>query len=177
WSYILILVVNFYTSNGIPTLWDTVKVPVILFQNAAVLEIINAGLGLVKSNPIVTMFQVLSRVAVVCGVIMATPLDFAASSPGLPLALLAWSVTEIIRYGYYFANLLGHIPFLLTWLRYTTFIILYPIGVSGELLCFYAATRYASAHQHAWSYELPNDWNFSFSYLYMLVAVMLLYLP
>lgn len=77
----------------------------------------HAFTGLVKSNPIVTTFQVLSRVIVVCGVLQATPSSYAAASAGLPLALLAWSVTEIIRYSYYFGNLLGFIPSFLTWLR------------------------------------------------------------
>ena len=73
--------------------------------------------GLVPSNPVITTFQVLSRVMVVCGVLLATPPEFAAASPGLPLALFAWSVTEIIRYGYYFMNLIGYVPHLLVWLR------------------------------------------------------------
>lgn len=54
---------------------------------------------------------------VVCGVILATPAEYAASSPGLPLALIAWSITEIIRYLYYFLNLLGHVPYPVVWLR------------------------------------------------------------
>lgn len=61
--------------------------------------------------------------------------------------------------------------------RYSTFIILYPIGVTGELLCFYAAVKYANANPDVWSYTLPNVWNFTFSYLYLLVGVMLLYIP
>lgn len=54
---------------------------------------------------------------VVCGVLLATPVEYAAASSGLPLALLAWSVTEIIRYGYYFMNLMGAVPHFLVWLR------------------------------------------------------------
>lgn len=46
---------------------------------------------------------------------MATPT--AKVSPGVPLALLAWSITEIIRYGYYASNLMGHIPHILVYLR------------------------------------------------------------
>lgn len=61
--------------------------------------------------------------------------------------------------------------------RYTTFIILYPIGITGELLCFFAAVKYASANPTAWSYVLPNTMNFTFSYLYFLVIVMLSYIP
>ncbi|XP_058798371.1 very-long-chain (3R)-3-hydroxyacyl-CoA dehydratase hpo-8 [Phymastichus coffea] len=159
------------------TLWEVVQFSVNIFQNAAALEIVHAITGVVKSNPIITTFQVLSRVMVVCGVILATPPSYAAASPGLPLALLAWSVTEIIRYGYYLANLIGFVPHFLVWLRYTTFIILYPIGITGELLCLYAAVQYTAKEKNAWSYVLPNEWNFTFSYQYFLIGVMLLYIP
>lgn len=111
---------------------------------------------------------------VVLGVVMATPTG--KVSPGLPLALLAWSVTEIIRYGYYAFNLLGSVPSILVFLRYTTFIALYPIGVTGELLCFYWAQSYAQKEK-VWSVEMPNKLNFTFSYLYFLWFVMLLYIP
>lgn len=83
----------------------------------SILQIFNAATGLVRSNPVITTFQVLSRVMVVCGVLLATPLDYAASSPGLPIALLAWSVTEIIRYAYYFFSLMGLVPHFIVWLR------------------------------------------------------------
>lgn len=137
-------------------------------------QIVHASTGIVPSNPVITTFQVLSRVMVVVGVVMATPTG--KVSPGLPLALLAWSVTEIIRYGYYAFNLVGAVPSLLVMLRYTTFIILYPIGVTGELLCFYWAQDYARTEK-VWSFEMPNKYNFTFSYLYFLWFVMLLYIP
>lgn len=111
---------------------------------------------------------------VVCGVLLATPI--AIYSPGLPLALLAWSITEIIRYGYYALNLINLVPSILIWLRYTTFIALYPIGVTGELLCFYAAQFYARDN-HIWSIALPNASNFTFSYYYFLWIIMLMYIP
>jgi len=54
---------------------------------------------------------------VVNGVIQATPYTYAAASSGLPLALIAWSITEIIRYFYYFTNLIGFVPYMLLWMR------------------------------------------------------------
>lgn len=46
--------------------------------------------------------------------------------------LLAWSLTEVIRYSYYFLSLLSiKLPFM-DWLRYTTFYPLYPLGASSE---------------------------------------------
>lgn len=135
----------------------------------------HAATGAVKSNVLLTTFQVFSRVIVVCAVLLATPT--AIYSPGLPMALLAWSVTEIIRYGFYSCNLCGcGVPGVLVYLRYTTFIALYPIGVTGELLCFWWAQAYAREHT-VWSVELPNAANATFSYYYFLWTVMLLYVP
>lgn len=179
WSYILYQLANYYFLAGPEfraktTLWDYTKLAVIVFQNAAAVEIINAALGLVKSNPVITTFQVLSRMMVVIGVVMATPT--AKVSPGLPIALFAWAVTEIIRYGYYALNIVKLVPHLVIWLRYTTFIGLYPIGVTGELLCFWWAQSYARTSK-IWSTEMPNSWNATFSYFYLLWIVMLLYIP
>ena len=168
--------IAFYTINTDKeiSLWDYIGTTVIIFQNAAVLEILHAATGIVASNPVITLQQVFSRVMVVCGVIMATPT--AKESPGLPLALLAWSITEIIRYGYYGLNLLNSVPHILIYLRYTTFIALYPIGVTGELLCFYWAQSYVKETK-LWSVEMPNEANFTFSYFYFLWLIMLLYIP
>ncbi|XP_011634290.1 very-long-chain (3R)-3-hydroxyacyl-CoA dehydratase 2 [Pogonomyrmex barbatus] len=178
WSYILYQIIQYYISPSTgSSLWDKIKLPIIIFQNAALLEIIHAATGMVPSNVIITTLQVLSRVIVVVAIILATPYTYAASSPGLPLALIAWSITEIIRYFYYFVNLINIVPYVLVWLRYTTFIILYPLGITGELLCFYSAIKYATANPDSWSYTLPNKWNFTFSYLYFLVTVVLTYIP
>ena len=47
----------------------------------------------------------------------------------LPTVLLH----QIIRYPWYATTLLDSCPFFLTYLRYTAFIVLYPIGVVSEL--------------------------------------------
>lgn len=178
WGYILYQIIQHYTTSSGSTLWDKTELPVIIFQDAAILEIVHAAIGLVPSSVAITVSQVFSRILIVNLVILATPYTYAAASPGLPMALIAWSITEIIRYSYYFINLvLGIVPYPLVWLRYTTFIVLYPLGVTGELLCLYAATNYASANPDSWSYVLPNKWNFTFSYLYFLIFAMLAYIP
>jgi len=46
---------------------------------------------------------------------------------------LAWSVTEVVRYLFYFCGLLGHVPYALFWLRYSLFMVLYPMGITGEM--------------------------------------------
>jgi hypothetical protein len=46
--------------------------------------------------------------------------------------LFAWSVTETIRYTFYFFSVMGVNIRPLTYLRYSTFLPLYPIGASSE---------------------------------------------
>jgi very-long-chain (3R)-3-hydroxyacyl-CoA dehydratase len=57
------------------------------------------------------------------------------------LLSFAWSISEIVRYPFYILNSLAKlinkdnlIPYFLLWARYSFFIVLYPIGVSGEIL-------------------------------------------
>lgn len=175
WSYLLYQVLFHYASGkDSASLWEAVKVIVLIFQNAAVLEVLHVMLGLVKSNVVITAMQVASRVMVVCGVLSVTPT--APRSMGLPLLLIAWSVTEIIRYVYYAINIYTKVPFFIVWCRYTFFYVLYPVGVTGELLCFYAAQKFVKQH-HLWSMDLPNVANFTFSYHYFQLAIMASYLP
>ena len=110
-----------------------------------------SALGLVRSNPVLTGFQVFSRVFVTWVIVHSFPeaqvsenvtclmlavyhfLSQFQASRGFPLLLLAWTITEIIRYSFYALNLVGQNPYLVAWLRYTLFIVLYPLGVVGEL--------------------------------------------
>ena len=69
--------------------------------------------------------------------------------------VLAWSVTEIIRYSFYACNLLGKNPYVLLYLRYTTFYILYPLGASSEAFLTYA-TLPASSPVSGW--RLAGTW-------------------
>ncbi|XP_045470287.1 very-long-chain (3R)-3-hydroxyacyl-CoA dehydratase hpo-8 [Harmonia axyridis] len=175
WSFLLYQLITYYlASNNQKSLYETVKYTVIIFQNAAILEVVHAFLKLVSSNPIVTVQQISSRVIVVCGVLMIT--DSSRESLGLPLALFAWSVTEVIRYGNYTMNLLGHVPYIVKWLRYSTFIFLYPIGVTGELLCLYSA-QLEIRKTGLLTIQMPNSLNFIFNYQHFLIIVMMMYIP
>lgn len=60
--------------------------------------------------------------------------------------------------------------------RYTFFIILYPMGVAGELLTIYAALPYVQK-TGLYSVTLPNKYNFSFDYYTFLILTMVSYIP
>jgi very-long-chain (3R)-3-hydroxyacyl-CoA dehydratase len=70
--------------------------------------------------------------------------------------LLAWSVTEVIRYGYFTFTLSGYSPGVMTWLRYNTFYILYPLGISSECWLIYSAIEPAKQirQEFAWALQL-----------------------
>ncbi|XP_033064872.1 very-long-chain (3R)-3-hydroxyacyl-CoA dehydratase 1 isoform X2 [Trachypithecus francoisi] len=61
-------------------------------------------------------------------------------------------------------------------LRYNFFIILYPVGVAGELLTIYAALPYVKK-TGMFSIRLPNKYNVSFDYYYFLLITMASYIP
>merc|ERR1719369_1254936 len=145
-----------------------------VFQTAAVPEIFHAAIGLVRSNVIVTLQQVFSRVYVTWAILALCPPS--QISLGFPLLLFAWTITEIIRYSMYAISLVGTPPYFLTWLRYTFFIIAYPTGVTGELLCSYWGMWYAR-EKGIWSVHLPNSLNATFSFPLVILVIMLLYIP
>ena len=88
--------------------------------------------GLVRAPILTTLMQVASRFLLVWGIADQFP-TIAIASPAYSSMLVAWSVTEVIRYGYFAVNLAyGGVPAWLTWLRYNTFFVLYPLGIGSE---------------------------------------------
>uniref|UniRef100_A0A0K8TFH5 Very-long-chain (3R)-3-hydroxyacyl-CoA dehydratase n=1 Tax=Lygus hesperus TaxID=30085 RepID=A0A0K8TFH5_LYGHE len=175
WSYILYRTFMHYLQGGTTdNLWPVVGNSLIYFQNAAIVEVLNVLLGYVRSPISITFVQVLSRVAVVGGLLY--PASAAQVSIGLPLILTAWSITEIIRYSFYAFNLINAVPYFLVWCRYTFFYALYPIGVTGELLLYYATQNYV-AETKMWTAEMPNAANFTFNYRLTLLLIMAFYVP
>lgn len=79
----------------------------------------------------------------VWGVVNIYP-DVTSPSPFYSSMLAAWSFTEIVRYGYFTMNLQGGVPAFLTWLRYNTFYVLYPIGIASEMALIWKASEVAS---------------------------------
>lgn len=147
---------------------------VTFFQTLQFIEVLHCVVGLVPSDPIQTAMQILSRLVVVWGILR--PIEDARLSIGVPLLLTAWSVAELTRYIYYALNIYNIVPSILTWCRYTFFIVLYPMGVSGELLTIVAALPTISA-KSMWAIELPNFANISFYYQHALWVIMASYIP
>ena len=143
------------------------------FQTIQLIEVVHAVLRFVPSSPITTFIQILSRLVLVWGVLV--PIPEARYSVGVPMLLIAWSIAECTRYFYYGFHLYESAPYFSTWLRYSLFLVLYPTGVTGELLTTYSALP-TIAKNKMWTLELPNIFNISFYYNYILVIFMLSYI-
>ncbi len=127
-------------------------------QSLALLEILHTFLKWVKSPVTSTIAQVASRILVLLlidkyslhltdkGFLqMFSVIDFSDGRnadhlfyAGFIIVSLAWSITELVRYSFYFLSLFNLQPKILLWMRYTLFIGLYPFGVTGEWLIFIA---------------------------------------
>ncbi|KAK5725772.1 hypothetical protein LTR15_003962 [Elasticomyces elasticus] len=119
-------------------------------QTLAALEIVHAAIGtlcrlrsvhgmntdmvagLVRAPLMTTVMQVASRFLLVWGVVFFFPTT-TSQSRAYTSMLLAWSVTEVVRYSYFAISLgYGKVPERLIWVRYNAFFALYPIGISSE---------------------------------------------
>lgn len=85
-------------------------------QSAAILEVVHAALGWVRSPVPTTAIQVASRLFMVWAV--SERYDQSWTSPWYASMVLAWSITETIRYPFYANQLMGSESPGLLWLRY-----------------------------------------------------------
>lgn len=163
WSAILFKLVRHLASGGdVAGAFSQVEQLLVVCQTGAVMEIIHAKLKLVRSPVATTFLQVLSRLIVLYGSLELGSKEV-TGSPIVVQMLTAWCLSEIIRYSFYAANLYNASPAPLTWLRYSAFMILYPVGITGEIGCLYNALPYIKEHK-PYSVEMPNKWNFTFSW-------------
>jgi very-long-chain (3R)-3-hydroxyacyl-CoA dehydratase len=83
-------------------------------------------------------------------------------------------LSEIVRYPWYALGSAGINLRWLTWLRYSLFIPLYPIGVACELTAIYLALP-ELRRRGLWSVAMPNQLNFAFDYSVFITVMSVLY--
>ncbi|TWW67682.1 very-long-chain (3R)-3-hydroxyacyl-CoA dehydratase-like [Takifugu flavidus] len=99
-------------------------------QMMAVLEVVNPLLGLVKTGFFPAMIQVAGR-NVILFVIFGS-LEEMQNRPVVFFVFYLWSTIEVFRYPFYMLACIGTEWKLLTWIRYSIWIPLYPLGVLAE---------------------------------------------
>lgn len=176
WGYGLIKFIKYVIDNdgSYKGSWEHVSCCITFFQTLQAIEVLHCVIGLVPSNAIQTAMQIMSRLIVVWGILK--PVPEARESLGVPLLLFAWGLAETTRYIYYALNIYDIIPKFITWCRYSFFLPLYPIGVTGELLTILASLPYVRERM-LYSWPLPNFANVSVHYDLVLIGIMLSYIP
>ncbi|KAJ6586858.1 PTPLA-domain-containing protein [Mycena vulgaris] len=124
------------------TTYSRVGGTVAIVQTCAILEVVHVLLGWVRSPLQTTAMQVASRLWIVWGIVQQ--FDVARTNPLYTSAVLAWSLTEVVRYSFYASSLLGYEPPILLYLRYTMFYVLYPVGAGSEAFLSYATLPFPS---------------------------------
>ncbi|KAM9982330.1 hypothetical protein ACTFIZ_006852 [Dictyostelium cf. discoideum] len=167
WSFILFkLSTHLFETQSPVGVWEKVGVLVSIFQYAAVLEIVHSVFGLVKTSAVTTFIQVFSRVACV---FLAENVPTTQNHFFLSLMLMSWSITEVIRYSFYALSILKIDSYILGWLRYTTFIILYPTGVTGETGTIWTSLEFVKKTKFM-TLAMPNSLNFAFDFHNILIC-------
>ncbi|KAL9328561.1 hypothetical protein ACSQ67_003564 [Phaseolus vulgaris] len=92
-------------------------------------------------------------------------------------SLAIFLLLMIIRYFFFgLKEAFGSAPSWLLWLRYSTFLVLYPTGISSEVGLIYIALPFIKASEK-YCIRMPNKWNFSFDYFCAAVVVLGIYVP
>ncbi|KAM8933364.1 very-long-chain (3R)-3-hydroxyacyl-CoA dehydratase 2-like [Pelodytes ibericus] len=174
WLVIAIGLIRTYLANGSYQLYYSIENPLKFFQTVAVVEIVHCAVGIVPSSVVVTAFQVMPGVFLMWAVLHSV--REVLNEDSVLLLVVAWTITEITRYLFYTFKLLYRLPYIIKWARYSLFIVLFPMGVAGELLTIYAALPFVK-QTGIYSIRHPNIINFSFDYYTFLILVMVSYIP
>ncbi|KAK0623072.1 tyrosine phosphatase-like protein [Immersiella caudata] len=139
WAVVFGRVVATYSANGAGDVASAVDNFARTTQTFAVMEILHALTGVVPAPFFTTAMQVFSRLLLMWGI--TYPFPALNVSPFYSSMLVAWSTTEIIRYSYFVFKQFDMVPGALHWLRYSAFLILYPIGITSEVAMIILALR------------------------------------
>ncbi|XP_023943202.1 very-long-chain (3R)-3-hydroxyacyl-CoA dehydratase [Bicyclus anynana] len=123
------------------------------------LEVMHPIFGYTKGGALVPFFQVSGRAFVLFAMIESEPRM--QTKPVVCYLFIIWSTIEVIRYPYYISQLYKKDIYILTWLRYTMWIPLYPLGMLCESIVILRNIPYFE-ETNRFTISMPNEWNFAF---------------
>ncbi|XP_037960169.1 very-long-chain (3R)-3-hydroxyacyl-CoA dehydratase 3 [Teleopsis dalmanni] len=176
--YILCVMTVLYYRDGpscMTKIYESVGSAMKFCQLLQYLEVLHPIFGYTKGSPLVPFFQVSGRNFVLF--IMIEMEERMQTKPVVFYIFVIWAVIEVIRYPYYITQLVRHETTILTWLRYTIWIPLYPMGILCEGIIILRNIPYFE-ETNRFSLQMPNKWNITFNMpLFMKLYLLLLILP
>ncbi|KAJ7994566.1 hypothetical protein DPEC_G00250790 [Dallia pectoralis] len=140
-------------------------------QMLAVAEVINPLLGLVKTGVFPAMIQVVGR-NVILFVVFGSLQDM-QNKAVVFFVFYLWSTIEIFRYPFYMLSCIDTEWKLLTWVRYTIWIPLYPLGTLAEAVAVIQSMPVFD-ETGLYSISLPQALGLSISFSYPLKLYLVL---
>ncbi|XP_039058573.1 very-long-chain (3R)-3-hydroxyacyl-CoA dehydratase PASTICCINO 2-like [Hibiscus syriacus] len=175
WFQVLFLALKTLKESGHENVYNAVEKPLLLAQSAAVLEILHGLIGLVRSPVSSTLPQIGSRLYLTWGILWSFP--EIRTHVLVTSLVISWAITEIIRYSFFgMKEAFGFAPSWHLWLRYSTFLVLYPTGITSEVGLIYFSLPYIKASEK-YCIRMPNKWNFSFDNFYAAILTLGIYVP
>ncbi|XP_020486974.1 very-long-chain (3R)-3-hydroxyacyl-CoA dehydratase [Labrus bergylta] len=153
---------------GADSLYDTFHTisDVMFFcQILAAVEVLNAAFGVVRTAVFPTLIQVVGRNFILF--IIFGSLEEMHNKPVVFFVFYLWSAIEIFRYPFYMLGCFNTEWKTLTWLRYTVWIPLYPLGVLAEAVAVIQSISLFDETK-LFSIPLPKAFGTSVSFSYFL---------
>ncbi|CAK9808848.1 Very-long-chain (3R)-3-hydroxyacyl-CoA dehydratase [Anthophora quadrimaculata] len=174
-TYILIVMGIIYSRDGpasIKETYRTVGNAMKFIQLLQFLEVLHSLFGYTKSSTLMSLVQVGGRIFILFTMIEAEPRM--QTKPVVFYLFFVWSTVEVFRYPYYITQLLKIEISFLTWLRYTIWMPLYPLGFLCEGIMILRNIPYFEETQK-FTVSLPNSWNFAFHFPSFLKIYLLIF--
>lgn len=159
---ILVLGIAYYRdglSESVPFAYMYVGNAMKFCQLLQYLEVMHPLFGYTKGSILFPMLQVTGRNFILFLMIDAE--ERIQTKPVIFFLFVVWASIECVRYPYYIMSLLQTELYALTWLRYTMWIPLYPLGILCEGIVVLRNLPYFEETKR-FSVTMPNEWNFTF---------------
>lgn len=177
-TYILLVISVRYSRDGPKSMEGTYEAVGNAFkfvQLIQYLEVMHPLFGYTKGGAIFPFFQITGRNFILFAMIECE--SRMQTKPVVFYLFIIWSMVEVIRYPYYISTILKKELSLLTWLRYSIWIPLYPLGILCEGIVILRNIPYFE-ETGRFTKTLPNSWNFTFNMpMFMYLYLMMLILP
>ena len=111
--------------------WYLLEKKVLIAVGLGFVETINGLLGINKTAILPSFLQNLGRNIVVWMIHFSPQKE--QDSPLVAILLILWTTIEVVRLPYYMSVLIKFKVWPLTWLRYTIWMPIYPVGVTTEI--------------------------------------------
>ncbi|KHN74630.1 Very-long-chain (3R)-3-hydroxyacyl-[acyl-carrier protein] dehydratase 3 [Toxocara canis] len=170
---ILGIIKSGYQTALLQRFWDEKSLAIRVATALQLLDVVHAILGIIKSGYQTALLQVVGRLTMLFIIDGDPELHITLSTY---LLMLVYFLIEMFRYPYYALASLKLHYWIVTWLRYTAWVPLYPMGLLLEVITIYRAIPYYYT-SGKYSIEMPNAANFAFNFGAFLLVFVLFAFP